>query len=489
MAAKKKFTRKDWTRLVNSFRYQKTRPSPKSKYWDEKIETMSRDELRHIQETKLKALVHYLNDNSPWYKRHFAKAGFEPGDLKGLQDLAKLPLTTKEDWSENQLAKPPFGDFHCVTPKQWAKDGWMLYSTGGTTAKPRFFNFTLHDRDIWAYTWARAYWAYGLRPGTVFFNTSVYGPFPGMWGSQYGAHLMRCPIIPGGGMDSRRRLFFIQETNVTCVVGVPSYVLHLGQVAKKEYGIDLAKDTKVTDLVTMAEPGPCIPSSKQRLEDAWGGARLHDLFGHTECFPTATGWSCAEENAVRGRPMRDHLSEDMGIFEVLDPETYEPLPPGQRGVLVVTNLWSEGIPALRYLMGDYMVYSTEPCACGRTLAQADGGLQGRADHTLRIRGVWIIPGAVEEVVHGFNELDDEFQIVADKVGDREFVTVRIEPKPEIDKSAWPDIQKRVAAECRFVLGLGVEIDLCETGTLPRFERGDLDAKAVRVKDLREAPGS
>lgn len=478
----KAMTREEWVRLVNSYVYHKKAPGGE-KYWDPKIETAPRAKIREIQSEKLKALVRYLWTNSRFYKRKFKEAGLEPGDVKGLEDLRKLPITTKEEWSQNQLEHPPFGDYHCITQEQWSKDGWMVYSTGGTTAKPRLFTFTLHDKEFWEYTWARALWSYGIRPGDVIFNTSVYGPYPGMWGVHYGAHLLRCPIIPGGGMDTRRRLFFIQEAQATVLVGVPSYLIHMGHAARG-YGIDPVKDTNIRHLIVMAEPGACIPSTKTRLEEAWGAA-LHDLFGHTECFPCGLGWSCAEEDRHLDRPVRDHVSEDLAIIEVVNPETLEPLPPGQRGITIVTNLWSDSIPALRYLMGDLMVWNEEPCLCGRSFRQADGGLMGRLDHILRVKGVMVVPTAVEELVKRFPELGDEFRIIASSGPKGEELKIEVEPLPDLHESRWPELQNKVADEFQLVLGIKTNIELLKYETLPRFTAGDLHAKAKRVVDLRK----
>lgn len=482
--AKNSITREEWKQIVKQFIYNPDKIPPEgAKYFDPKIETCSSDELTDIQETKFLALVRYLYGNSPYYQRKFKEAGILPGDIKNLDDLPKLPITTKDDWSQNQKEYPPYGDFHCIREEEWKNNGWMLFSTGGTTLKPRLFTLTYHDKFMWSYLCARAFWAYGIRPGDVYFNSSVFGPYPGMWNGHFGAELLHMPIIAGGGMSTERKIMYLKETQASILMNLSSFILHLGETAKK-MGIDPAKDLGVRHIVCVAEPGGAIPSVRKRMEDLFGAA-VHDLCGHTECFPTVYTYSCQEEEAHCDRPINTHFSEDMAITEIVDPLTLKPVEKGKMGINVVTNLFSEGCPALRYVMGDNVIYvERNSCECGRVFGQTKGGWLGRGDHTLRVRGLWVTPGAVEEIVASFNELDYEHQIVADLVNGREEVTVRAEPLPEVPKDRWPEIKERLATKLSDVIGLRINVELCEYGTLPRFSRGDLDAKAKRVVDRR-----
>jgi len=475
-------SRAEWARVIDEHIFNKFGPGA-GKFWDPKVETMPRKELEEVRNKKFRAMVGYLYENSPYYHRKFDELKLKPSDFRTTADVVKGPLTVKQDFAINQAEKPPFGDFHCITMDEWSRDGFMIESTGGTTAKPRIFMVSAADRDTWSYLYARAFWAFGIRPGDILFNATVYGPFPGMWGAHYGAHLIRCPIIPGGGMDSKRRLFFMRETRATVLIGVPSYVMHLAEEARKT-GIDPAKDTNVNHVVMMAEPGACVPSTKKRVEDDWS-ATTHDYFGHTEAFMGGVlGYSCAEEDAHHDRPVNDHISEDMAIVEVVDPETYEPVGKEEKGITIVTNLMSLSYPLFRYVMGDLIRYTDDPCECGRTFGRAMGGLLGRVDDMLKIRGTVVYPSAIEEVIHSFKELGNEYEIVLTKAGELDEVLVRVEVNPSVPLLNWSQLSKKLSEELALAIGLRVNVELLENGSLTRFTRGDLDAKAKRLKDLR-----
>jgi phenylacetate-CoA ligase len=475
-------TRSEWSETVNSFIYNKFKPG-NDKFWDPKIETMPRKDLQELRDKKFRTVVSYLYDNSPYYKRKFDSLKLKPGDFRTTKDVAKGPVTVKEDFAISEQEHPPFGDFECITMDEWSRDGFMIESTGGTTAKPRIFMVSGMDKDTWTYIYARTFWAYGIRPGDILFNATVYGPFPGMWGSHYGAHLLKTPIIPGGGMDSKRRLFFIKECRATVLIGVPSYVMHLAEEAKA-LGIDLVNDTEIKHVVMMAEPGACIPSIKKKIESAWGGT-THDYFGHTEAFMGgALGHSCIEEDSQIERPVADHIAEDMGLVEVVDPNTYEPVGNGERGMTIVTNMFSVSYPAFRYVMGDLIEYTDEKCACGRTFGRAVGGLLGRVDDMLKIRGTVVYPSAVESVIRSFKDFGAEYEITLSRTGELDEISVKVEVDSSVPRDKWKELREKLGQELSFALGIRSDVQLVQTNTLPHFTRGDLDAKARRVKDLR-----
>ncbi|SRR5579875_188592 len=475
-------TLSDWSAEINSHIYNMRGPG-KGKYWDPKIETMPRDELGRIRDKKFKTMVHFLYENSPWYHRKFDELKLKPSDFSGVKDIAKGPLTVKEDFAINQIEKPPFGDFQTISMDEWARNGWFIESTGGTTQKPRLFMVSKSDMEVWSYIYARAFWAFGIRPGNILFNATVYGPFPGMWGSHYGAHVIGVPIIPGGGMDSKRRLFFMKECKADVLIAVPSYVMHLAEEARKS-GIDPAKDLNIDHVVMMAEPGACVPSTKRRIQADWS-ATTHDYFGHTEAFMGGClGFSCAEEDAQDQRPVADHISEDMSVVEVVNPDTMEPVGKGEKGITVVTNMFAVSNPAFRYVMGDLIEYTDEKCECGRTFGRAIGGLLGRVDDMLKIRGTVVYPSAIQSVVQTFKEFGNEYQIILTKTGELDEILVKVEVDPSVPRDRWGELSKKLIEEIALVIGLRTAVELCEAGSLSRFTRGDLDAKAKRVKDLR-----
>lgn len=483
VALRSMVTRSEWSETINSFIHNKFAPSG-AKYWDQKIETMPRKELGELRNKKFRTMVSYLYDNSPYYHRKFASLKLKPEDFRTTNDVAKGPITVKQDFAISEEEHPPFGDFECITMDEWSKDGFMIESTGGTTSKPRIFMVSGMDRDVWSYLYARALWAFGIRPGDILFNATVYGPFPGMWGSHYGAHLLKTPIIPGGGMDSRRRLFFMKECKATVLIGVPSYVMHLAEEAK-EQGIDTSKDMEIKHVVMMAEPGACIPPIKKKIEASWG-ATTHDYFGHTEAFMGgAMGHSCAEEDSQTERPVADHIAEDMALVEVVDPASYEPVGKDEKGITIVTNMFSVSYPAFRYVMGDLIQYTDEPCACGRTFGRAVGGLLGRVDDMLKIKGTVVYPSAIEAVIRSFKEFGTEYEIVLSKAGELDEILVRAEVDPSVSSDSWKQLSDKLASELNFALGIRSNVELVKANSLPHFRRGDLDAKARRVKDLRK----
>lgn len=476
-------SRKEWSNLVNSFMFRKySPPSSSDQFWDSKIETMDRKELEKIRSTKFRALVSYLYDNSPFYHRKFDSANLKPSDFSSIRDISKAPITLTKDWSFNQSQNPPFGDLECITKEEWARDGFTITTSGGTTTKPRVYMVCADDIDPYIYTYARGYWAYGVRPGDVIFTTNVYGPQLGLWGLHYAAHWLKIPVIPGGGMDTKKRILTIKDYEATTVVGVTSYILHMMEEAK-QIGLDLASDTKVNHLVLTAEAGACIPSIKKKIEEAWS-ATTHDLFGHIDCYTGVLGYSCSKEDAKKDRAVGDHISEDLAIVEVVDPESFEPVAEGDRGLTIVTNLKSISFPALRFLMGDIIQYNSERCECGRTFGRAMGGLRGRVDDMMKIRGTTVYPSAIEEVIRSFKEFGTEFEIVLTRTGELDEILVRVEVDPSVPKSDWRGLKDRSSEELKLALGLRCEVELLETGALPKYVRGDADGKARRLRDIR-----
>jgi phenylacetate-CoA ligase len=242
----------------------------------------------------------------------------------------------------------------------------------------------------------------------------------------------------------------------------------------KAAGLD-PRQSGVKILFNGAEPGGCVPATKRRVEELWG-ATLHEFFGATETGMTCH--SCRFEAAQKDRAMNLHFMEDSCIPEVVDPETLEPVPEGEDGVLVVSGLSSEGTPFPRYLLGDYTRLTTEPCGCGRTTARAVGGMYGRMDDMLSLRGTHVYPSAVEDVVRRIPDISEAYEIVVETRGGQDHVTVRCEPRREIPEAHWPGVGEKVVREVSSALEVKVAVDLKPYGTVSR------DFKAKRIRDLR-----
>jgi phenylacetate-CoA ligase len=467
--------RQQWLEVVNKYKFHPDAPASEQ-YWAPELETCSRDRLKEIQSDKLVVAVRFLYEFSPFYREKFKRAKLSPSDIKSLDDLWKIPITTKTEMVEDVKANPPWGSYTTVNDDIWGRRGWMMFATSGTTAAPRAFRHTLHDRDMWAWNDARAMWSMGVRPGDSAIIAFGYAPHVFFWGVHYALDLMGIPVIPRGSLDTRRTCYFIDTFKPTILGATPSYALYLGDIMK-EMGYDPAQSS-VRIIITGGEPGATIPATKRRIETLWN-AQLHEFYGCTEASPTAGGYTCQYEVQQKDRPVNDHLMEDLQIWETVHPDTLEPLPPGQRGLSVVTNLFSEAAPLARFLIGDYTVLTQEPCPCGRTHARALGGFYGRADDMLNIRGVTVFPSAIEEVVRGIDEVGDEFQIVVTTEKALDVLTIVAEPKPEVPQSSYAELAKHIQNQVRAKLEIRPEVELKPYGTLPKTE-----FKAKRVIDKR-----
>jgi phenylacetate-CoA ligase len=309
-----------------------------------------------------------------------------------------------------------------------------------------------------------------------------YAPFVAFWGAHYGASDMGIPVIPGGGLDTKRRAFFIDEYKPTVLVCTPSYAIFLAETMK-EVGYD-PPASSVRALITAGEPGPCIPATKKRIEEMWD-ATLMEVMGCTEMAPVPMLYSCwsdAVDSKEEGRVHAPHLFEDMYLPESLDPETLEPVPDGERGMIVASNLFEESQPILRYTIGDYWTIDRkEMCSCGRTQARVPGGLKGRADDMLKFKGVVMFPSTIESVVREIPEVGEEFlvEIAAEKGMDT--MVIKVEPAQGVEDSAEnrEGIQKKVIEAMKMKVGVSVRSECVPPNTLPRTE-----FKARRVVDNR-----
>jgi phenylacetate-CoA ligase len=461
-------------------KYTLNRDAPGSEaIWSPGLETISRDRLLAIQDEKLAAAFAYLYEASPFYRQKFSRAGLQPGDIRSRGDLARIPVTTKEEWIADQTANPPWGTFSPLTRDEWARAGWTMFTTSGATAAlPRSFRYSRGDLETSSWLSARALWSMGVRPGDVGINCFGYGTSAAFWSLHYGMNRIGCPVISGGGTNTRRRAMFIHTYQPTVLICTPSYALRLARTMQElEYD---PRASSIRLIVAAAEPGPGIPATKKRIEDLWG-ARLHDDFGCTAAAITPLGYTCEPEVAQSERPVRVHLMEDSYIAEVVDPRTFEPVDEGTEGVLVVSNLNSESHPVLRYVMGDWTTLTTQACACGRTHAQAIGGLHGRSDSMVRIRGVAFLPSALEDGIRKHPDLGDEFIVEIVTVDDMDRVRITVEPASAIPKESYTEPRERLRRELKGVLGIDVEVKLVPFGTLPRDESPHRD----RVVDLRD----
>jgi phenylacetate-CoA ligase len=434
------------------------------RYWDE-VETWSRDRIAEHQLTALRRQLAYVYDHSAFYRRRWGDVGFTPGELRSFDDLQRLPLVAKADYVAGLDESPPWGS----TLAAPLTDVRRVHFSSGTTSSPTPVCWTGSDLERWADLYARAAYSQGTRATDVFQCLFTYSWFVGGLGFTSGYGRIGATVIPGGAADTERQVDTIFRYGTTAVAGTPSFMLHIADTAEA-LGRPL-RESAVRSVTVGGEPGGAVPGTRARIEELWG-ARCYDGYGSLEFQPIA--WECAEQAG-------GHLPEDFAYAEVLDPETREPVPDGTPGVLVLTHLDKVATPLVRWWTGDVVVRDSSPCACGRTLARLPGGVVGRADDMLVIKGVNLFPSAVEDVVRRTPGVAGEYLVVLDgEVTDRVTgaltgIKVRVEAEP----SRAEDVQHRLAAAIRAELTVRAVVQPVPPGSLERHTH-----KAKRV--VREA---
>ncbi len=465
-------TRTIW--LETLARHKRDAAGPVSeRYWSEALETCPRDALIAIQNDKLAALTPFLYENSGFYRARFDRLGLAPTDIASVEDLPKWPVIDKSEMMADAEANPPYGAYSTIGAAEWADRGWMLFSSSGSTGTPRVFRYTHQDRGYWEWANARALYSMGIRRGDTVFPMVGFGPHVWIWGAMYAFAHMGIAVIPGGGMDAQARARAIDRFKPTVIACTPSYALYLGR-AMQGLGLDPGASS-VRTLFTGGEPAMGIDRTRERLADLWGCAVV-EFYGCTEASPHVGGYSC--EASVRpGETTFTHLMEDVQIWELIGPDDLQPVAEGARGLTVCTSLNSESAPHLRFLVGDYTVYDTQRCACGRSHVKAMGSFAGRADDLINLRGVKFFPSQVEQAVRSIEGMGDEFEIVLSRRDDGlDVMTLRVE-HPGHDRD--DDLEARVAAEMRSRCEVRVGVEVLAPDTLPKTE-----FKARRVRDER-----
>jgi phenylacetate-CoA ligase len=346
-----------------------------------------------------------------------------------------------------------------------------MFTSSGSTGVPRVFRYSQIDRDLWAWANARALYAFGIRPADSVLICAGYGPHVFAWGVQFALAKMGVAAIPGGGMTGEARAMLVDRFRPTVVCGTPSYALHLGRVMA-ERGLNPGVSS-VRMLLVGGEPAAGIAGTRQRLETLWK-ARLVEFYGCTEVSPHCGGYSCPASDRDP-RPITTHLMEDVQIWELVDPEGHGRVAEGARGLTVCTSLNSESSPQLRFLVGDYAVFTSARCDCGRTHLRAVGAFAGRADELINLRGVKMYPVQLEEAVRAVPGLGDEYEIVlATDAGGLDVMTARVE---HADRAIGEQVAREIQTRCE----VRCAVEVLAPGTLPKTE-----FKARRVRDTRRA---
>ena len=403
------------------------------------------ENLRDHQWSRLEALVGTALPANRFLRASWARVGLgDARDLRSWDDFRRLPLIRKSELVEDQAAHPPFGTNLSFPLERYVR----VHQTSGTTGTPLRWLDTQESWDWWARCWTLVLRAAGLGPGDRVFFPFSFGLFVGFWAGFEGARALGALAIPGGGQDTAQRLAAIESLGATAVCCTPSYALHLAEVAQ-ERGIDLSR-LGVRATVHAGEPGAGIPAVRARIESAWG-ARAYDHAGMTEMG--AYGFECAARSGL-------HVNEGEFIAEIIDPLTGTP---ADEGELVLTNLGRAGSPLFRYRTGDRVRVARGPCPCGRTFVRLDGGILGRVDDMLIVRGVNVFPSALEGIVRRFSAVD-EFMIEVYRRGQLDEVRLLLEVQ-----GAAASVVAAVQEAVRVDLGIRVEAVPVPGRSLPRYE--------------------
>lgn len=466
-------TRRNWLEVLDKYRRDFDAPGS-TDYWSPSLETCSRDALRVIQDEKLAALAPFLYENSDFYRRRFDRLGMLPGDISNVDDLAKWPVVDKVEMAEDLAANPPWGTYTTHDDAIWEQRGWTLFPTSGSTGTPRVFRYSKLDLRQWQWANARALWSLGARPGEKVFLVVGFGPHVWGWGVLHALAHMGVPCIPGGGLTAEARCNFILRYEPTILATLPSQLLRIGRVMQ-ELGHD-PRETSITRLFTGGEPAAGIASTRERLEEMWG-AEVTEFYGCTEAAPHSGGYTCSAAKARSDGQWQIHLAEDYQVWELIDPDTKERLPIGERGLTVCTNMNSESSSQLRFVVGDYTVLDDSMCECGRTHVRAIGGFQGRADDLMNLRGIKFYPSILEEGVRSVHGVGDEYEIVlATNPDGIDTMTVRVE---HADHDSPDGVATAVQNAITSRIELRVDVDVLPPETFPKTE-----FKAKRIFDNR-----
>ncbi|MBU4524785.1 MAG: phenylacetate--CoA ligase [Desulfomicrobium sp.] len=426
-------------------------------YWQSEYECMERGELELLQLERLQATLNRVARNVPLYRKRFAELGIDPYDVQSLEDVKRLPFTTKEDLRQNY----PYGLF--AVP---LRDVVRMQASTGTTGKPTVVGYTSGDVRRWSELAARILTAGGVTKDDAVQIAFNYGLFTGAFGVHSGAELIGASVIPSSGGDPRRQISIMQDYRTTALICTPSYALHLADTLDE---LNINK-TALSLRFGLFGSEPWTEETRREIEDRLG-IQATDNYGLSEI--TGVAGECLERVGL-------HINEDHFLAEIVDPQTGEVLPAGVKGELVLTTLTKEAFPLIRFRTGDLTTLIDAPCACGRTLKRMTR-IPGRSDDMLIIHGVNVFPAQIEAVISGTGLTDPHYQIVLDRVGHMDLATIMLEAPESFCTDSIKQSQRileNVRIRLQTELGVAFEVRLVEPRTIAREDGG-------RVNDRRK----
>jgi len=432
-------------------------------YFEREVETAPREELRKLQLRRLRAVLKNAAENVPLHRERMKAARIKPQDIRSLEDLRNLPFTVKTDLRDHY----PFGMF--ARPRtQLAR----LHASSGTTGKPTVVGYTTKDLEIWAGLMARSMACGGARPGDVVHNAYGYGLFTGGLGAHYGAERLGATVVPMSGGATERQVVLIKDFGARVLCSTPSYALNIAEVAERD-GVDLRGGSLEIGLFG-AEPWS---EAMRREIQIRLGLKAVDVYGLSEIMGPGVAIECEAQDGLHG--WEDHF-----LFEIIDPESGQPLPEGEAGELVITTLTKEGLPMIRYRTRDITRVTTARCACGRSHLRLRR-ITGRNDDMLIIRGVNVYPSQIEAVLVGLPDLAPHYQLVVSRRGNMDELAVEVEAAPSLrpGDTAYRQLAEQVRYQIKSLIGVTTDVVVKKPGDVPRSQ-----GKAVRVRDERPKLG-
>ena len=428
--------------------------------WNKAKETMSRDEMHDLQGKRLVKLVKYVYTNVKFYREKMQALGIEPGDIYGIEDIVKLPFTTKQDLRDNY----PYG-----LQAAPASEIVRVHASSGTTGNPTIVGYTQKDIEIWAECVSRCLGAAGMSKEDTFSVSYGYGLFTGGLGLHYGVENIGAAVVPTSTGNTEKHLRLMRDLKITGTAATPSYMLYLAETMEK-MGIK-KEDLSLKAALCGAEPW--TENMRQEIQNKLG-LKMFNIYGLSEVLGPGVSYECECQNG-------SHICEDHFFPEIIDPDTLEPLPYGQQGELVFTTLTKEGMPVLRYRTRDISSLMIDECPCGRKNIKM-GSIMGRSDDMLIIRGINVFPSQVESVILSLPEFEPRYMIIVDRVNNLDTIQVQVEVRKEFystDTVKELALKKKLAAKLQSVIAIKADIKIMAPGSIERYQ-----GKSVRVIDNR-----
>ena len=432
-----------------------------TKYYNEQVETASRDQMFYIQSLALTRKIKQVYDNVPLYRQRMDEAGIEPGDIRSVEDLGKLPFTHKQDLRDTY----PYGMF--AVPMD---EVVRIHASSGTTGRPTVGGYTKRDIELWSECTARALVAAGTERNDYIHVSYGYGLFTGGLGLHYAGELIGATVIPASAGNTARQIQILRDFGSSILCCTPSYALYIADTLRDQ-GI-APEELNLKAGIFGAEPW--TDNMRREIE-----SRLHikayDIYGLSEICGPGVSFDCECQNGL-------HVNEDHFIIEIVDPETGNPLSDGQYGEVVFSCVTKEALPLIRYNTHDISAITRERCACGRTLTRMHK-IAGRTDDMIIIRGVNVFPSQIESVLLSIGEVDPHYLIIVDRINNRDMLEIQVEVSQSMFSDSVAELERleaKIKAAVDSVLGLSAKITLVEPFTIPRSE-----GKAKRVIDKRK----